>query len=99
MKRTGCGFLLFILLVVIIGLAVMPVRGSYSGTDQTTAQSTPTPAGSQPAPSRGATTPILGILVLLLPAGWMVWKAHKEKELQKVRAACCVPVMDEDRPA
>lgn len=91
-------WLLFSLcLIGIITLAAMPEAHAalvFTGEAGIAQQVTPTAESAQPGAPR-ATSPIVGILVLMSPALWLVWKAYKVKKLQKVKASCCLPVMDE----
>ena len=94
----ACAFILFLGL----GYPLSTAQASMITVPAPLSYQEPTPAPQQPVnPSPGG-FPILGVLVLLAPLGWMVWQSAGQKTTRKITATCCLPVIDEDnrsRPA
>ncbi|HEX2996843.1 MAG TPA: hypothetical protein VHP14_18625 [Anaerolineales bacterium] len=90
----------FLLLIIILASSLLiqqpgpVVAGSFSPANEGNPTS-PTPTPTDPEPTRG-TSPVVGILVLLAPLVFIVWKSRGLKE-PKVTASCCAPVIDENK--
>ena len=42
------------------------------------------------------TSPIVGILILLAPAAFVIWRKSRPNAHKQVEAACCAPIVDKD---
>lgn len=79
-------------------LSARPVRVTAAKTQiSAVLQANPTPV---PQPASGDSSPqvspLVGILVLLAPLAFLVWKSRGAKE-PKITSACCLPVIDENK--
>lgn len=98
MKHTARMFRWMILLVGMAGLALALLSSARAAAAETAGNGPHNPAGgidlqATPVPESTPTnaprtgSPIVGILVLLAPAVWLVWKSHQDKQLKKRKAA------------
>lgn len=90
--------LLFIFLTsgLLIHLPKPVIAGNFSPANEAV-QTNPTPTPTFSNPDQTArTSPLVGILVLLAPLVFIVWKSRGMKE-PKVTASCCAPVIDENK--
>lgn len=92
----------FILIFIALAAGILLTRPAPAAADagaqpcariQTAPTATPPAASGQSGPR---TSPLIGILVLLAPLAFMVWKSRGAKEA-KITAACCLPVIDENK--
>jgi hypothetical protein len=97
---------LVLMLLVVLALTAGWLPGSPASVEASAPPQTgvsleagPTPVpGSEAAGGTASTSPVIGILILLAPLVFLVWKSRKGKNT-KITASCCLPVVDEnDRP-
>ncbi len=84
-------------LCIILVLTVLLLNMAWK-TPQPAAQTQPGAATTETASPDGATrvSPVVGILVLLVPLAYLAWKSRGAKQ-PKITAASCLPVIDEDK--
>ena len=93
MKWIACLILMFVIVTALAWTVSQP--GLVSA--QPAPQSIQTPV-SQTAEGREGLPLWAGVIILLAPLGWMIWKSRGPKQ-PDIKGACCLPVVKEgERP-